>query len=223
MSGISFDWHYLWDAAPLLLTGLKLTAELAVACIALSIAIGYLGATVLFFDVPVLKRVVTAYIAVMRNTPLLVQMFFFYFGLPEIGIRADAMVSGIIVLSLWGGAYQIENLRGAVNNLPKQLLEGARALGLQRLHIYGFIVLPVATRTVVPAMMNTSVSITKNSALLTAIGVPELTYVAMDNIASSARGLENFFALFVGYLAIVLAMSSLATWLEVRLGRGFAK
>ncbi|MFM0305229.1 amino acid ABC transporter permease [Paraburkholderia sediminicola] len=223
MNNIAFDWHYLWGATPLLLMGLKLTVELALVCIACSVAIGYLGVTVLFLEIPVLRRVVRAYVAAIRNTPLLVQMFFFYFGLPEIGIRADATLSGIIVLSIWGGAYQIENLRGAVNNLPKPLLESARALGLHRARIYGFIVLPVATRTVIPAMMNTAVSTTKNSALLTAIGVPELTYVAMDNIASSARGMENFFALFVGYLTVVLAMSGLAMLLEIRLGRGFAK
>lgn len=223
MNGIAFDWQYLWQTTPLLLAGLKLTVELALTCIVISLLIGYLGVTVLFFEVPVLKHLVAGYVAAIRNTPLLVQMFFFYFGLPEIGIRADATLSGIIVLSIWGGAYQIENLRGAVSNLSTRLLEGARALGLHRARIYGFIVLPIATRTVVPAMMNTAVSTTKNSALLTAIGVPELTYVAMDNIASSSRGIENFFALFVGYLTVVLTMSALAMLLEVRLGRGFAK
>lgn len=223
MSGIEFDWHYLWNSTPLLLEGLKLTVCLASICIAISIAIGYLGATVLFFQIPLLRSAVRYYIALIRNTPLLVQMFFFYFGLPEIGIRADAMSSGIIVLSIWGGAYQIENLRGAINGLPKGLLEGARSLGLHPARIFPFIVVPVATRTVVPAMMNTAVSITKNSALLTAIGVPELTYVAMNNIASTYRGLENFFALLVGYLAIVLVMSCMASLLEARLGRGFRK
>ncbi|WP_118185583.1 amino acid ABC transporter permease [Paraburkholderia phosphatilytica] len=223
MIGISFDWHYLWGATPLLLTGLRLTIVLAVVCICASIAIGYLGATVLFFEVPVLRRAVRGYIALIRNTPLLVQMFFFYFGLPEIGIRVDALWSGIIVLSIWGGAYQIENLRGAIDALPPRLLEAARALGLHPMRTFVFVVLPVATRTVVPSMMNTAVSTTKNSALLTAIGVPELTYVAMDNIANSARGLENFFALFVGYLAIVVGMSFAASLLEARLGRGLAR
>jgi His/Glu/Gln/Arg/opine family amino acid ABC transporter permease subunit len=223
MTGISFDWRYLLDVAPVLLMGLRLTLALAATCIAASIVIGYLGATVFFFNIPVLRRLVRGYVALIRNTPMLVQMFFFYFGLPEVGIRVDALWSGIIVLSLWGGAYQIENLRGAIDALPTRLLEASRALGLARMRIFLFIALPVATRTVIPAMMNTAVSTTKNSALLTAIGVPELTYVAMDNIANSARGLENFFALFVGYLAIVISMSCLASLLEARLGRGFAR
>lgn len=223
MNGVEFDWHYLWRMTPQLLDGLRLTVLLACACIAISVVIGYLGATILFFEAPGLRRAVRGYVALIRNTPLLVQMFFFYFGLPEIGVRLDAVLSGIIVLSVWGGAYQIENLRGAIANLPKGLLEGARALGLHPAHIFLFIILPVATRTVVPAMMNTAVSITKNSALLTAIGVPELTYVAMENIATTYRGLENFFALFVGYLFIVLLMSALAGRLEARLGRGFQR
>ncbi|SAK97295.1 glutamine ABC transporter permease [Caballeronia pedi] len=223
MTGTFFDWHYLWDATPLLLTGLRLTVVLACACIAASIAIGYIGVTILFLEVPVLRRLVRGYIALFRSTPLLVQIFFFYFGLPEIGVRVDALTSGIIVLSLWGGAYQLENLRGAVDSLPRRLIEAARSLGLHPLRTYCFIILPVATRTVVPAMMNTAVSTTKNSALLTAIGVPELTYVAMDNIANSARGLENFFALFVGYLIIVAVMSCMSSLVEARLGRGFAR
>ncbi|MFT4067356.1 amino acid ABC transporter permease [Paraburkholderia sp.] len=223
MTGISFDWHYLWGAAPFLLAGLRLTLELAAVCIVASVVIGYIGVTILYLNVPVLARVMRGYIAVFRGTPLLVQIFFFYFGLPEIGVRVDALWSGIIVLSLWGGAYQLENLRGAVDSLPRRLIEAARSLGLHPARTFFFIVLPVATRTVVPAMMNTAVSTTKNSALLTAIGVPELTYVAMDNIANSARGLENFFALFVGYLVIVASMSCLAGLLEARLGRGFAR
>jgi His/Glu/Gln/Arg/opine family amino acid ABC transporter permease subunit len=218
-----FDWTYLLSAAPALLVGLRMTIVVAGSCILCSLVLGYIGSAVLYFEVPYVRRVVRAYIALIRNTPLLVQIFFFYFGLPEVGVRVDATLSGVLVLSVWGGAYQIENLRGALLNLPRALIEGARSLGIHPLRIYLFIMLPVATRTIVPALMNTSVSITKNSALLTAIGVPELTYVAMDNIASSYRSLENFFALFVGYLVIVLCMSVFANLVEHRLGRGFRK
>jgi His/Glu/Gln/Arg/opine family amino acid ABC transporter permease subunit len=223
MSGVEFDWTYVWHSTPLLLSGLRVTIILAAACVAISFAIGYLGATILYFQIPICRPLIRGYVAFIRNTPLLVQLFFFYFGLPEIGIRADATTSGIIVLSIWAGAYQIENLRGAIDGLPKGLVEAGRSLGLHPAHLFCFVIAPVATRTVVPAMMNTAVSTTKNSALLTAIGVPEFTYVAMDNIASTYRGLENFFALFVGYLAIVLAMSAAAHLLEARLGRGFSK
>ncbi|MDP9651244.1 amino acid ABC transporter permease [Paraburkholderia caledonica] len=223
MGGFTFDWHYLSHIIPGLLDGLRVTVEIALTCIALSLLVGYVGATVIFFDVPVVRRFVEGYVAVIRNTPMLVQLFFFYFGLPEIGIRTDALSSGVIVLSIWSGAYQIENLRGAVQNLPKPLLENIRALGIRPASAYLSIIAPVATRTVLPAMMNTAVSTTKNSALLTAIGVPELTYVAMDNIAFSSRAMENFFALFVGYVTVVLCMSAVSTVIESRLGRGFKR
>jgi len=218
-----FDWSYLATALPLLLVGLRMTVVVALSCIFFSLILGYIGSAILYFEIPFAYRCVRGYIALIRNTPLLVQIFFFYFGLPEIGIRVDATLSGIIVLSLWGGAYQTENLRGALLSLPRALIEGARSLGIHPLRIYISVMLPVATRTVVPALMNTSVSITKNSALLTAIGVPEFTYVAMDNIASTYRSLENFFALFVGYLTVVLAMSAVANLVEHSLGRGFRK
>jgi polar amino acid transport system permease protein len=223
MNGVVFDWGYLREAVPSLLTGLKLTIVNSLACIVLSILLGYLLATVLHFRPPVLWQVVSFWVKFIRNTPLLIQIYFFYFGMPEIGIRPNAEVSGIIVLSLWAGAYQAENLRGAIEGLPRRLIEAGRSLGLHPLRLFSAIIIPVATHTIVPAMMNTAVSTTKNTALLSAIGVPDLTYVAMDNISTSYRTMENFLALFIGYIAIVLTMSGVAHLVERRLGRGYRR
>lgn len=223
MGDVSFDWSHIWRELPPLLGGLLTTIWLAAACLLLSLAIGYLGAAISFFEVPVARRILRGYVALIRNTPLLVQIFFFYYGLPEIGVRASAVITGIVVLSIWGGAYNVENIRGGIEGVPRDLIEAGRALGLRGGRIFLLIVIPIATRTVIPAMMNTAVSITKNTSLLQAIGVAEFTYVAMDDMANSYRTLEMFFALFVGYLAIVLAMSAAAAMLEARLGRGFAR
>jgi len=221
MNGVDFEWASLRDALPSLLGGLKLTIVNSVSCIVVSVLLGYLLATLLYFRPPILWRIAAFWVKFIRNTPLLIQIYFFYFGLPEIGIRPSASVSGIIVLSLWAGAYQAENLRGAIEGLPRRLIEAGRSLGLHPLLLFSAIIVPVATRTVVPAMMNTAVSTTKNTALLSAIGVPDLTYVAMDNIASTYRTLENFLALLVGYLGIVLVMAAVARLVEWRLGRGY--
>lgn len=223
MNGVDFDWGYLREAAPSLLAGLKVTVIDSVTCIVLSILLGYVMATVQYFRPPGLWRVVAFWVKFVRNTPLLIQIYFFYFGMPELGIRPSADVSGIIVLSLWAGAYQAENLRGAIEGLPRRLIEAGRSLGLHPLRLFGAIIVPVATYTVVPAMMNTAVSTTKNTALLSAIGVPELTYVAMDNTATTYRTLENFVALLIGYLVIVLAMSGIAHLVEWQLGRGYRR
>lgn len=107
--------------------------------------------------------------------------------------------------------------------MPHRLTEAMRALALGPVNAFVLIVMPVATRMVVPAMMNTMVSTIKNSALLSAIGVPELTFVAMDNIAESYRTIENFIALLIGYLGIVLVFSAMMTSLERYLGAGYRR
>ncbi|CAH1665741.1 amino acid ABC transporter permease [Chelatococcus asaccharovorans] len=218
-----FDWSYFWSIAFLFLKGLEMTLFLAVICNALAVILAYVFAAAVHFRIRVVREMILFYVSVIRNTPLLVQIFFFYFGMPEIGVRTDPTTSGIIVLTLWASAYQTANLRGGIDNVPRALTEAMRALGLRPIDAFVFIVVPVATRAVVPAMMNTMVSTIKNSALLSAIGVPELTFVAMDNIAETYRAIENFVALLIGYLAIVLGFSAMMTSLERYLGRGYRR
>ncbi|MCO6187609.1 amino acid ABC transporter permease [Rhizobium sp. L1K21] len=223
MTGIAIDWNYFWSVAPLFLRGLELTLVLCLVCNGISIAVAYVLATILYFRTPVLCQLIRAYVSLIRNTPMLVQLFFFYFGLPEIGVAASPLISGIIVLTVWATAYQTENIRGAIEGLPPRLTEAGRSLGLRPGGLFVFVIAPVATRTVVPAMMNTIISATKNSALLSSIGVMELTYVAMDNIAESYRSMENFLALLICYLTIVMGLSAIVTLLERHLGRGYRR
>ncbi len=223
MMGPSLDWAYFWSIAPLFLKGLQMTLYLALVCNVIAVFAAYALSAVLYFRMPTARHIIIFYVSFIRNTPLLVQIFFFYFGMPEIGIRTGAISSGMIVLTLWATAYQTANLRGAIDAVPRHMTETMRALGLGPLNGFIFIIIPIATRAVVPAMMNTMVSTIKNSALLSAIGVPELTFVAMDNIAETYRAIENFIALLIGYLAIVLGFSAVMTALERHLGRGYRR
>ncbi|QTL04791.1 amino acid ABC transporter permease [Aquabacter sp. L1I39] len=223
MMSSPFDWSYLWSISPLFLKGLEMTVFLAVVCNGLAVVLAYVLAAALHFRIKVVQDIIRFYVSFIRNTPLLVQIFFFYFGMPEIGVSAPPTTSGVIVLTLWACAYQTANLRGAIAAVPRTLTETVRALGLKPIDAFIFIIAPVATRAVVPAMMNTMVSTIKNSALLSAIGVPELTFVAMDNIAETYRSIENFVALLIGYLAVVLGFSAMMTSFERHLGKGYRR
>lgn len=214
------EWAYILEQLPRLAGGLLATLWLSAICTTASLLLAYLAAGALFFELPIVSPVLRGYAYLIRNTPLLVQLFFLYYGLPEIGLRMGATVTGIVALSCWGAAYGLSYLRGAIAALPKSLIEGCAALGLRPWHTLLLVVFPIATRAVVPAMMNMVVSITKNTALLQAIGVAEFTAVAMENIATDFQTMEMFLCLLVGYVSVVLALSLLASRIEARLRRG---
>ncbi len=216
-----FDFGYIWANGPALLGGLVTTIHVSVVSILIAGAIGIVGATLRVLEVPVLSQTVVFYVSFVRNTPLLVQLFFIFFGLPAIGLGLSIYGSGILALALWGGAYNVENVRGGFLAVPKGLREAARALGLGPFHYVLLIAVPVGLRVSIPAMMNTAVSVLKNSAYLQAIGLGELTFVAMEKVAKEFRTLEMFAAIGVLYLGLVLMLSWFVRRLEYRLQRPF--
>ncbi|QPC44053.1 amino acid ABC transporter permease [Kaustia mangrovi] len=202
-----FSFSYIWGAGPDLMSGLWMTIRISLLSIVFSVVIGTVGAALRVFHVPGLSHLVAGYVNFIRSTPLLVQLFFVFYGLASIGIPISDFWSGVLALSLWGGAYNTENIRGGFLAIPKGLGEAAGALALRSSHYLLLIALPVGLRVSIPAMLNTSVSVLKNSAYLQAIGLAELTFVAMDRVAMDFRTLEMFAAIGAIYLALVLALS----------------
>ena len=218
---MDFDLAYLAAQMPALMRGLVVTIEVSAISIVLSIVIGLAGAACRLMRVPVLAQAFAAYVEFIRNTPLLVQLFFIFYGLPAIGLKLSLFWSGVACLTLWAGAFQIENIRGGLAMVGKGLREAAEALGLRPWLYVRLIAVPVAIRVSLPAMLNTSISLLKNSAYLQAIGLAELTFVAVDRIAMDFRTIEMFTALCGIYLALVLGLSFAAGRLEARLQRPF--
>ncbi|MCS0505177.1 amino acid ABC transporter permease [Ancylobacter mangrovi] len=216
-----FDWAYLYDTLPALLRGLEMTLIVSTLGIALSLAIGALGATMRLSGRKALVWPARAYVAFIRNTPLLVQLFFIFYGLPAIGMRFSAFWSGVICLAVWGGAYHLESFRAGYLGVSAGVKEASGALGMRSWHYAVLIALPIALRTAVPSMVNTSIAMLKNSSYLQAIGLAEMTFVAIDRIALEFRTIELFAAICVFYLVIVLAMSAGAALLESYLQRPF--
>lgn len=216
-----FEFDYIWANLPALLRGLLVTLEVSVISILIAVVVGIVGAAVRVLKVPVLSQLVAFYVSVIRNTPLLVQIFFIFYGLPAIGLGLSIFGSGVLALAAWGGAYNVENVRGGFIAVPKGLHEAARALGLKPFHYILLIAIPFGLRISIPAMLNTAVSVLKNSAYLQAIGLGELTFVAMEKVAMEFRTLEMFAAIGVLYLGLVLTMSWLVRQLERVLQRPF--
>lgn len=218
---MEFDFAYLTGQWPALMRGLWLTVQVSALSIVLSILVGVLGAAARVLQVPVLDKLVIGYVEFIRNTPLLAQLFFIFYGLPGLGLRLSLFWSGVLCLTVWAGAYQIENVRGGLETVGKGLREAAFSLGLSPWRFFRLVAAPMAIRVGLPSMLNTSISLLKNSSYLQAIGLAELTYVAIDRISMDFRTIEMFAAICVIYLLLVLTLSFLASRLEYRLNAPF--
>ncbi len=218
---MEFDLDYLIAQMPALWRGLLVTLRVTGAAIVLSVVLGVLGAVIRHFRIPILSPIVWFYVELVRNTPLLVQIFFIFYGLPAIGMTLSLFWSGVLALVLWAGAFQVENIRGGLASVNKGLWEAGSALGVHRGLFMVLVALPLAVRVCLPAMLNTSISLLKNSSFLQAIGLAELTFVAVDRIAMDFRLLEMFASLFVVYLGLVFLLSFAVGRLEAHLQRPF--
>lgn len=218
---MEFDLGYLAAQWPALMRGLWLTIQVSALSIVLSIAMGLCGAAIRVLKVPMLDTVVVGYVEFIRNTPLLAQLFFIFYGLPGLGLKLSLFWSGVLSLTLWAGAYQVENIRGGLETVGKGLREAAFSLGLSPWRFFRLVAAPMAVRVGLPSMLNTSISLLKNSSYLQAIGLAELTFVAIDRISMDFRTIEMFAAICVIYLALVLTLSFFAGRLEYRLNTPF--
>lgn len=218
---MEFDLHYIQAQLPALWRGLLMTLAVSSISIVISLLAGMAGAAVKVMQVPVLTPVIKGYVEFIRNTPLLAQMFFIYFGLPSVGLSLSLFWSGVLTLSLWATAYQIENIRGGLLTVRPGLKSACLALGMKPWQYMRLVALPLGLRVGQPAILNTSISLLKNSCFLQAVGLAEITYVAMDRIAMDFRTLEMMLVLGVTYFALVALMSLASGWLEHRLHKPF--
>lgn len=218
---MDFDFNYLMAQWPALLDGVLMTLRVSLLAIGASLLIGILGGAVRSFRIPLLSQIVVLYVELIRNTPILVQLFFIFYGLPAIGLELSLFWSGVVCLSLWAGAYQVENMRGGLATVEHKMREASMALSLKPHQYFYLIALPIAFRTSLPAVLNTSISLLKNSSYLQAIGLAELTFVAVDRIATDFRAIEMFSAICVMYLILVAILSLLTGRLSAHLQRPF--
>lgn len=219
---------YMYDAfdQARILTGIWLTLELSAVTIVLSILIGVFGAWLQGSRLKVLRLLVDGFISLFRNTPPLVQIYFFFFGLgyllprtldPTTGTMAPLLTNvhwAIISLSLFAGAFNIEIFRSGIESVSHATVEAAESLGFSRWQTYRDIVLPLALRTCLPALSNNLVNLIKTTNLAYAIAVPEMMYSAKQIWADSTNVTEMMLTVLVFYVAIATSFAYAMTRLE---------
>lgn len=210
------DFQFIEKYVPLYVAAGKLTLCIACIGIVLSILIGILASAVLYYRIPLLKRLVSVYVELSRNTPLLVQLFFLYFGLPKMGIRWSSEVCGIIGLSFLGGAYMTESFRAALSTVEKGQLESAKSLGLNPIQILRYVLLPEAITVAIPSIVANMIFLIKETSVFSGIALKDLMYEAKDLIGLYYKTEESLVMLVVAYLILLLPVSILGTVLERR-------
>ena len=213
------NWHYIIQAAPRFFHAAKLTLELAAYGIALSLAVGLAAAVCMAYRLPVLDRLSRGYVELSRNTPLLIQLFFLYYGLPKIGIKIDGFTCGVIALVFLGGGYMAEALRAGLLAVPKGQTEAAKAIGLGNVQIFQYVVLPQAWAVSLPAIAANVLFLIKETSVIGAVSVAELMFVTKDIIGMDYKTNEALFLLFVSYLIILLPVSVWARYAERKVRR----
>lgn len=210
------DFQFIEKYVPLYVAAGKLTLLIACIGIVLSILIGILASAVLYYRIPFLKRLVSVYVELSRNTPLLVQLFFLYFGLPKMGIRWSSEVCGVVGLSFLGGAYMTESFRAALSTVEKGQLESAKSLGLNPIQILRYVLLPEAITVAIPSIVANMIFLIKETSVFSGIALKDLMYEAKDLIGLYYKTEESLVMLVVAYLILLLPVSILGAVLERR-------
>jgi len=203
--------------------GFVTTLKLSAYCLVLSLLLGALAAGLARSRVAVVRRVVIGFVALFRNTPPLVQLYFFYFALGPLVPKVDgAPLLGsfgwaVVSLTLLETAFAAEIYRAGIEAVPKAMVEAAASLGYSRWQIYRLIMLPLALRATMPAMTNNLVNLVKTTTLAYAIAVPELVYMSAQIWSEQVNVPEMMVVLLICYVAIVGLINQGMQWLENRL------
>jgi polar amino acid transport system permease protein len=210
-------WSFVQENSDELLAGLRRTLQVSAIAIAGAFVVGLILGAARAHRIPVVSQLAAVYVEVIRNTPILVQIFMLYFALPQVGIRLDAFTVAWLAVTIWGGAFNTENFRAGFEAVPVRYREAGAALGFRGIATFLNITLPIGGRIALPSSINTYISVVKNTSLMYVISYPELTTVALQINALTLETVETFSVLAVTYLAIVWTMSALIRLLESHL------
>lgn len=209
----------LREAAPAMLAGAGYTVLFAMASMAGGLTLGFPTAVMRMSPWAVVRLPAALYVSVMRGTPLLVQIFVIYYGLPSIGIEFTPVTAGVLALSLNAGAYLSESLRGAIQSIGQGQWRASFSLGLGYWQTLRHVVMPQALRVAVPSMSNTLISLIKDTSLVSVITMTELMLATKEVIATTFQPLPLYIAAAAIYWCLSLAFEALQRRAERRLGR----
>ena len=210
-------WSYVEENGQELLDGLLRTLQVSAIAILGAFVIGVILGAARAYRIPLISQAAAVYVEVIRNTPILVQIFFLYFALPQLGIRLEAFTVAWLSVMIWGGAFNTENFRAGFEAVPARYREAGLALGFGRLATFFNVMLPIGGRIALPSSINTYISVVKNTSLMYVIAYPELTTTALQINALTLETSETFIVLGVTYLIVVWVLSASIRLLESHL------
>lgn len=215
---MTLDFAPVWEGLPELLKGAVVTIEVTAAAFVLS---GVLGLLVGIIRLNPARRflygLATGYVAFIRGTPLLVQLFLLFFGLPQFGILLPALLCGVIGLGIYSGSYVSEVVRGAIQSIDRGQMEAARSLGMSYREAMWEVVLPQAFRRMLPPLGNETIALIKNSALVSLLTIDDVMREGQRIISTSFRALEVYLAVAVIYFILTNAATQILRVIERRM------
>lgn len=208
------------ESTPLLLEGIKLTILISVLSLLLGMLIGFFACIMGMSKNPILKGISGVYIWIIRGTPMLVQAFIVYFGMPQLiqlfipSFRIEATTAGFITLSLNAGAYLSEIFRSGISAVPKGQTEAARSLGLSKTRTMIKIVLPQAIKVAIPSMVNQFIITVKDTSILSAIGMADIVNKAKVYVGKSYQYFATYILVAIYYLVVISILMLISKYLE---------
>ena len=201
---------------PMYAEAAMLTIRIAVYGIVGAFVVGMICSMIRELKIPVLRQLVQVYIELSRNTPLLIQLFFLYFGLPKLGIVLSSEACAVTGLIFLGGSYMAEGFRTGIDSVPQIQRESAYSLGMTRRQTYFKVVMPQAIATSVPVFCANVIFLIKETSVFSAVALADLMYVTKDLIGLYYKTDEALLMLVVSYLIILLPISLLSSYIERR-------
>lgn len=217
LNSVDLNLDFMVKYLPWYLDAAILTGKIAFWGILFSLLIGVICSMVQYYRVPVIRRIISVYIEISRNTPLLVQLFFLYFGLPKIGVVWSAEACAIIGLAFLGGSYMSESIRSGLESVEKSQIESAASLGMSKILTMKEVIFPQALAVSVPGICANVIFLIKETSVVSGIALADLMYVTKDLIGLYYETDEALLMLVAFYLVLLLPISILASILERRL------
>lgn len=204
---------YIQTMLPQMMEGLKITLEVFVLTLVLSVPLGVIVALCRLSKVKALSKVMEIYILIMRGTPLLLQIIFIFFGLPIVGVKIDRMPSAILAFTLNYGAYFAEIFRAGIASIDEGQYEGAEVLGLSKMDTFFRIIMPQALKRVLPPVANEMITLVKDTALVYAVGFDDLLKIGKTATNRDAT-LMPLVLVAVIYLLLIFVLSKILSYVE---------
>ena len=223
---MGFDFAYMIELLPILFKYLGTTLEMAIWGLFFALALALVLANLRVFKVPVLDQFSQLYISFFRGTPLLVQLFLLYYGLPQvfpIFVGLDAFSAAVIGLTLHFAAYMAESIRAAIIGVDRSQMEASLSIGMTTPQAMRRIILPQATRVALPSLMNYFIDMIKSTSLAFTLGVSEIMAKAQMEASSSFKFFEAFLAVALIYWGVVIILTRVQTWAETKLNKAYVR